>query len=839
MKKFLLALLLGLGSLAQAQSLPILPRSTRANGLGDTSLYMTSDTARRTRAVTTLDLRRVLSVTAFDSLITGKLRLTSSVVGSATWTGLQTFAAGQLVDSATGAARSQILTTTRTLWGQSFNGSANLTAAPTFGAGATVSSGQTLTLTGATVAGAPTWSSVQSFAATQRVDSSTGAARASALVGSPAITVSSCTGCSGALTAADIGTGTFPSGTYGWTGATTLTGGAGNMVIAAGTGNSRTMTLRSTTSAGTAKNTMILGTDSSVALLGRIKAWGTVSEPAYALPSGTGTFNNGFYAPSPGSDSVSLSLNGSSRFIWTSNTMAAPTGSLTLTGSTTGAVLLGEGNNAWVTIGLISGNRQALFNIQGAASAPVLAIGATNLGFYKSSTDTLITSIAGVRGLSFSGGANSSLIGGAGNMTIQAGSGNNRFVTLGGTSSAGSYNGMWRVSGVQASGYDGSVTAPGIAFFNDSSSGWARLGSGNYINLVKSATNIAAFGLTGDTLATGRFSLDTSGTITGSARNMTITAGTGASRTLTLNATNASSAVIPGLVVNADTSVNISGNRFQVIPGATPYAFSNGAFRSGLTNCGATVGFHSSAGTAVGLCFPGSDTVMVSNSSGAGMRFTGGASTKMVGGAGNMTIQAGTGNSRTMTLQATNGSGTPQNNVVLNADGSTTMGVVTVTSCTGCGGGGSSPVLDSQITGAGINSTGTNTTLFSYTIPANTLTANGQTIEVYWNVQCFQGEANDQMRILIGSFTHTLTQGTSGAGGMNTTRITRVDATHVNIETQSMNWAGPASSAGFTGRTQNGAVSDLASNTLAISVAGGGTTVGVCTGWQMTTRKLY
>src|SRR4051812_34936920 len=55
----------------------------------------------------------------------------------------------------------------------------------------------TLRLTGATGAGAPTWSNLQSFAVGQRVDSATGAARASGLVGSPAITVSSCSGCGG------------------------------------------------------------------------------------------------------------------------------------------------------------------------------------------------------------------------------------------------------------------------------------------------------------------------------------------------------------------------------------------------------------------------------------------------------------------------------------------------------------------------------------------------------------------------------------------------------------------------------------------------------------------
>lgn len=51
---------------------------------------------------------------------------------------------------------------------------------------------------------------------------------------------------------------------------TKLTGGAGNMTIVAGTGNSRTMTLQTTTSAGTAKNTLVLGADSSATFLGKV-----------------------------------------------------------------------------------------------------------------------------------------------------------------------------------------------------------------------------------------------------------------------------------------------------------------------------------------------------------------------------------------------------------------------------------------------------------------------------------------------------------------------------------------------------------------------------------------
>ncbi len=71
---------------------------------------------------------------------------------------------GALTGTLTGnASTATALATPRTLWGVSFDGTANVTAEPTFGAGVTVSSGQTLTLTGATVAGSPTWSGAQTI----------------------------------------------------------------------------------------------------------------------------------------------------------------------------------------------------------------------------------------------------------------------------------------------------------------------------------------------------------------------------------------------------------------------------------------------------------------------------------------------------------------------------------------------------------------------------------------------------------------------------------------------------------------------------------------------------
>lgn len=225
MKRLLLALSLVAASLP-AQQLSSLPRATALEVNDSTLTLVQIASPFRTRALTLGILKSVL-VPAFADSATGAARaqilttartingtsfngsanitvtaaagtLTGATLNSGvTASSLTTFGVGALTDSAVGAARAQILTTARTLWGQSFNGSANVTAAPTFGAGATISSGQNLVMTGAAITGSPT-----------------------ATLG--AITVSSCTGCGGGTTfplaAPNEASRTVPS--YSWSGAT-------------------------------------------------------------------------------------------------------------------------------------------------------------------------------------------------------------------------------------------------------------------------------------------------------------------------------------------------------------------------------------------------------------------------------------------------------------------------------------------------------------------------------------------------------------------------------------------------------------------------------------------
>lgn len=67
-----------------------------------------------------------------------------------------------------------------------------------------------------------------------------------------------------------------------FTGASTLTGGAGNMTITSGTGNSRTLTLRTTTSGGTATTALTLNVDQS-AQFANVIGIGAAVNTAYGI----------------------------------------------------------------------------------------------------------------------------------------------------------------------------------------------------------------------------------------------------------------------------------------------------------------------------------------------------------------------------------------------------------------------------------------------------------------------------------------------------------------------------------------------------------------------------
>jgi hypothetical protein len=384
---FVAALLVSAFSSSAGQSLPQLPRATVATGLNDSTLVYVSDSAKRSRAAVAPDFRKMLSLQAFDSLVTANLRLTSVVNGSATWASTQTFASGQRVDSATGAARAHLLTTARTLWGQSFNGSANVTAAPTFGAGATVSSGQNLVMTGASITGSPT-----------------------ATLG--AITVSSCSGCSsGSATVTDTvravtfdsvrATRLLPTDSIRFKGTTSaILGGTGNMNIAAGTGNSRKLTIQTTTSGGVA-TTAVRFNEAQQSLF----ASGAVARPgiAFAADSTTGFWRNG-------SGNPEIAIVGTT--VW-SFSGGGGSGNILSGGAGNGSIQSGTGNSRTLTLitttsagtakntlvlgadssATFLGQLKMSFNT-GSITSP--AIGwADSVGFYRTGANRSFTMIAG------------------------------------------------------------------------------------------------------------------------------------------------------------------------------------------------------------------------------------------------------------------------------------------------------------------------------------------------------------------------------------------------------------------------------------------------------------
>lgn len=132
--------------------------------------------------------------------------------------------------------------TSRTLWGQTYDGTGNVSGS--------------LTAVGSITGGASSMTILAGTGASRTLTFQTTTA------GSTATT---------ALTLNADQTSTFAANISG-TGAWTITGGAGNMTIVSGTGNSRTMILQTTTSGGTATTALTLNADQSATFAGAMTA---------------------------------------------------------------------------------------------------------------------------------------------------------------------------------------------------------------------------------------------------------------------------------------------------------------------------------------------------------------------------------------------------------------------------------------------------------------------------------------------------------------------------------------------------------------------------------------
>lgn len=149
-----------------------------------------------------------------------------------------------------------------------------------------------------------------------------------------------------------------------------------------------------------------------------------------------------------------------------------------------------------------------------------------------------------------------------------------------------------------------------------------------------------------------------------------------------VDSTSASSSITGGFIVSATlgttaTSVGIGGGNINA--GGTLTIGGTTTLSGNLTNTGTTV--HNFGVTALGnigvsadttagilqIKSPTSGTITLSTANALSLTLSGGAAATITGGAGNMTITAGTGNSRTMALQTTTSGGTATTAVTINA----------------------------------------------------------------------------------------------------------------------------------------------------------------------------
>lgn len=157
------------------------------------------------------------------------------------------------------------------------------------------------------------------------------------------------------------------------------------------------------------------------------------------------------------------------------------------------------------------------------------------------------------------------------------------------------------------------IVAGDVPTLNQNTSGSSASCTGNAATATKWASAVTVWGASLDGSGNVTGSLTAVGDITGGASNMTITAGTGNSRTLTLRSTTSGGNATAFLTGNADQSSTFGGN----ISGTVAWT--------------------------------------------------------LTGGAGNMTVVSGTGNSRTMILQTTTSGGVATTALTLGADQSGTF----------------------------------------------------------------------------------------------------------------------------------------------------------------------
>lgn len=183
----------------------------------------------------------------------------------------------------------------------------------------------------------------------------------------------------------------------------------------------------------------------------------------------------------------------------------------------------------------------------GATAAATIGVSADTtagiLQFVTPTSGTATLTTANALSLTFSGGATATITGGAGNMTIVAGTGNSRTLTLQTTTSGGTATNALTLDATQNATIGGDLTISG-----------------------------------GDLTLTG------ASTITGGAGNMTVTAGTGNSRTLILRTTTSGGTATAALTLDATQGGTFGGSITTSAPnGGTAAAWKLGTVVTGIT----------------------------------------------------------------------------------------------------------------------------------------------------------------------------------------------------------------------------------------------------------------
>lgn len=431
---------------------------------------------------------------------------------------------------------------------------------------------------------------------------------------------------------------------------------------------------------------------------------GTAAIPSYSFVSDP---NTGLWNPS-NADTLGITTGGVHSLSVSGGASAAITGgagSMTITGGTGASrnLTLNVTNvGGGVTTGLTltgGASPNAAFNLAttvpaGSAGGPSLNFsGSTTTGLYRFGADTLGLATGGAFSarlsggttplLSFNGaaGVTSPIIEGydASSLIIQATrlGANAGVIDFKADNASGNLGTLFRVNGNfgQVAAANGSASNPAYSFISST-------GSGMY-----SPHNDS---LQFSTAGTKLFSMTTGGIFAGGAANMTIQSGTGINRTLTFQTTNGAGSAITALTLDQAQQTSFANSTYGITgTAATPSYNFTGSGTMGMYNVGTdTIGFASlgrlsmkvldsavqvqqgrvgkpsiafTGSPTSGLYRFGPDTIGVATAGANSLQLSGGASAKLIGGAGNMTILAGTGNSRSLTLQITNSSGTATN----------------------------------------------------------------------------------------------------------------------------------------------------------------------------------